>query len=139
MNLKDSKYKNFVLVKEMLQTGDIIKNLDIDKITSYAKYVKTKKAFFAGEGSSRIFPAKNVIYKSKIHNYKEECSTENSTQSMEYDLKDNTVFAASNSGKTKEVIMLIRKLKKKGHKAIIGVVANDKTPVMEESNYSYLL
>jgi len=139
MNLTDSKYNRYSIVKEMLETASMIEKLDVKKIEAYAGKIKTKKIFFTGEGSSRIFPAKNTMYKAKIHNYKEYFSTENSTQALEYDLKDSTVFIASNSGRTKEAGRLLRKLKKEGHKAIFGVVANAGTPILEEADFGYLL
>jgi len=35
MNLKDNKYNQFFLIKEMLETGEIVKHLDIEKILSF--------------------------------------------------------------------------------------------------------
>lgn len=35
MNLQDNKYNKFFLIKEMLETGEIIKRLDVRKILSY--------------------------------------------------------------------------------------------------------
>lgn len=46
---------------------------------------------------------------------------------------------ASNSGKTKEDLKLIRKLKRQDHDNIIGIIANAGTPVMNEAHASYLL
>ena len=63
MNLQDNKYNKFFLIREMLETGEIIKRLDIKKILSYEKEVKKERIFFTGEGSSRIFPAKKIIKK----------------------------------------------------------------------------
>ena len=42
----------------MLDTGEIIRNLEVGKILSFEKEVKKDRIFFTGEGSSRIFPAK---------------------------------------------------------------------------------
>ena len=46
----------------MLEAGEIIKHLDIKKILSYEKEVKKERTFITGEGSSRIFPAKKIMY-----------------------------------------------------------------------------
>jgi len=63
MNLQDNKYNQFFLIREMLETGEIVKRLDLKKILSYEKEVKNDRIFFTGEGSSRIFPAKKLCMK----------------------------------------------------------------------------
>jgi len=65
MNLQDTKYNQFFLIREMLETGEIVKRLDIKKILSYEKEVKKERIFFTGEGSSRIFPAKKIMYEAQ--------------------------------------------------------------------------
>jgi len=139
MNLQDIKYNKFFLTKEMLETGEIIKKLNVEKILSYEKEVKKEKIFITGEGSSRIFPAKKVMYEARKKNYKEDFYTDCATQALEYNLLDSTVFVASNSGKTKEDLELIRKLKRQNHDNIISIVANAGTPIMNEAHVSYLL
>ena len=139
MNLQDNKYNQFFLIREMLETGEIVKHLDIKKILSYEKEVKKKRIFFTGEGSSRIFPAKKTMYEARKKGYKEDFYTDCATQALEYDLLDSTVFVASNSGRTKEDLELIRKLKRQNHDNIISIVANAGTPIMNEAHLSYLL
>jgi len=139
MNLQDNKYNQFFLIREMLETGEIVKRLDIKKILSYEKEVKKERIFFTGEGSSRIFPAKKIMYESQKKVYKEDFYTDCATQALEYHLLDSTVFVASNSGKTKEDLELIRKLKRQNHDNIISIVANAGTPIMNEAHVSYLL
>ena len=139
MNLQDTKYNQFFLIREMLETGEIVKHLDIKKILSYEKEVKKERIFFTGEGSSRIFPAKKTMYEARKKGYKEDFYTDCATQALEYNLLDSTVFVASNSGKTKEDLELIRKLKRQNHDNIISIVANAGTPIMNEAHLSYLL
>ena len=139
MNLQDNKYNKYYLIKEMLETGEIVKHLDIKKILSYEKEVKKERVFFTGEGSSRIFPAKKTMYEARKKGYKEDFYTDCATQALEYDLLDSTVFVSSNSGRTKEDLALIRKLKKQNHDNIISIVANAGTPIMNEAHLSYLL
>jgi len=139
MNLQDTKYNQFFLIREMLETGEIVKHLDIKKILSYEKEVKKERIFFTGEGSSRIFPAKKTMYEARKKGYKEDFYTDCATQALEYNLLDSTVFVASNSGKTKEDLELIRKLKRQNHDNIISIVANAGTPIMNEAHVSYLL
>ena len=139
MNLKDNKYFQFSLIREMLETAEIVKHLNVKKILSYEKEVKKERIFFTGEGSSRIFPAKKIMYEARKKGYKEDFYTDGATQALEYKLLDSTVFVASNSGKTKEDLELIRKLKKQNHDNIISVTASAGTPVMNEAHISYLL
>jgi len=139
MNLQDNRYNKFFLIREMLETGEIVKHLDIKKILSYEKEVKKERIFFTGEGSSRIFPAKKIMYEARKRGYKEDFYTDCATQALEYNLLNSTVFVASNSGKTKEDLELIRKLKRQNHDNIISIVANAGTPIMNEAHVSYLL
>jgi len=139
MNLQDNKYNKFFLIKEMLETGEIIKRLEVRKILSYEEEVKKERVFITGEGSSRIFPAKKIMYEARKKGYKEDFYTDCATQALEYNLLDSTVFVASNSGKTKEDLELIRKLKKQNHDNIISIVGNVGTPIMNEAHVSYLL
>ena len=139
MNLQDNKYNQFFLIREMLETGEIVKHLDLKKILSYGKEVKKERVFFTGEGSSRIFPAKKMMYEAQKKGYKEDFYTDCATQALEYNLLDSTVFVASNSGRTKEDLELIRKLKRQNHDNIISIVANAGTPIMNEAHLSYLL
>jgi len=92
-----------------------------------------------GEGSSRIFPAKKIMYEARKKGYKEDFYTDCAMQALEYDLQDSTVFVASNSGKTKEDLELIQKLKRQNHDNIMSIVANAGTPIMKEAHVSYLL
>jgi len=139
MNLKDSKYNKYFLIKEMLETGEIVKHLNIEKILSFEREVKKERIFFTGEGSSRILPAKKIMYEARKKGYKEDFFTDCATQALEYNLLDSTVFVASNSGKTKEDLELIRKLKRQNHDNIISIVANAGTPIMNQAHASYLL
>jgi len=139
MNLQGNKYNKFFLTREMLETGEIVRQLDVKKILSYEKEVKKERIFFTGEGSSRIFPAKKIMYEARKKGYTEDFYTDCATQALEYQLLDSTVFVASNSGKTKEDLELIRKLKGQNHDNIISIVANAGTQIMNEAHVSYLL
>lgn len=137
MNLQDEKYSRYKLVTEMLETAKVIRNLDIDAISHFS--ITHDSVLITGEGSSRIFPAKNCIYTSLIKGYPVTIRTENATQAREYDLSAYSVFVASNSGKTAEGVRLIRHLKEKGHDDITGIVAHANTPIMNESDNHWLL
>lgn len=139
MNLNDAKYNQFSLVHEMLQTQNVVKNIDIQQVVDCAKHVTQNKIFFTGEGSSRIFPAKKTMYDALKNNYEQTFSTESATQALEYQLANHAVFVSSNSGKTKEGVRLIRHLKTHGHPTIIGLVSKAGTPICTESDYGYTL
>ncbi len=139
MNLQDSRYNKYYLVREMLETGKVVSNLDLERIFSFEKEVKKKRIFFTGEGSSRIFPAKKMMYEAQKKGYKEDFYTDCAFQALEYYLLDNTVFVASNSGNTKEDLELIYQLKRQNHHNIISIAANEGTPIMNEANAAYLL
>ncbi len=62
MNLQDPKYGNFALVHEMLETPRIVAAFDFQGARDAAQIIRqTGRLFLTGEGSSRIFPAKNLI------------------------------------------------------------------------------
>jgi glucosamine--fructose-6-phosphate aminotransferase (isomerizing) len=140
MNLTEEKYSRYALVREMMETPDIIRSFDQVAATKFSKIVKSCKGLFlTGEGSSRIFPAKRTIWASLKKDFTLPVLTEGCTQAEEYNLKDFTVFAASNSGQTKEVIRLAAALKKQKHKAIFGLTANNKTKLEEIASGTHVL
>ena len=65
--------------------------------------------------------------------------TEGCTQAEEYNLNDHAVFAASNSGQTKEVIRLTTSLKKQKHSKVFGLTANPGTKLEEIASDTHVL
>lgn len=140
MNLKEEKYNRYALVREMMQTPDIIKAFKPGAVAKFAEAVRSRRGLFlTGEGSSRIFPAKRAIWASLKWDFSRPVTTEGSTQAEEYNLKDFAVFAASNSGQTKEVIRLATALKKKNHGGVYGLTANPKTKLEEITDDTHVL
>jgi glucosamine--fructose-6-phosphate aminotransferase (isomerizing) len=140
MNLKEEKYNKFALVREMMETPDIIRAFDPGVAAKFVEAVRSRKGLFlTGEGSSRIFPAKRAIWASLKWDFSKPVTTEGSTQAEEYNLKDFAVFAASNSGQTKEVIRLATALKKNNHNAVFGLTANERTKLGEIANATHIL
>jgi glucosamine--fructose-6-phosphate aminotransferase (isomerizing) len=92
-----------------------------------------------GEGSSRIFPAKNAIRKSLRWGLDLQAATDGSRQSTEYDLSKFAVFCASNSGRTKEVVLLAKKLAQEGNNNRFGLTANEKTLLEEACSETFVL
>ena len=140
MNLKEEKYNKYALVKEMMETPSIISSFNAGAVSGFSAKAKSKKGLFlTGEGSSRIFPAKRAIQRSLQKSFTMPVVTEGSTQAMEYSLKDFAIFAASNSGQTKEVIRLVTALKKAGHNAVFGLTANKGTKLGDLADATHVL
>ncbi len=140
MNSKDNKYSKYALVREMLETASIIRNFDPKVSERFVISIKSSKGLFlTGEGSSRIFPARRAIYSTLKKKFMLPVITDGCTQAMEYNLEDFTVFAASNSGQTKEVIRMVIDLKKKNHKAIYALTANKNTKLQELAAGTHVL
>jgi glutamine---fructose-6-phosphate transaminase (isomerizing) len=140
MKLTEEKYNKYALVREMMETPQIINAFKPEAASEFAKAVRKHKGLFlTGEGSSRIFPAKRAIYASHKKGLSLPVVTEGCTQAEEYNLNDYTVFAASNSGQTKEVVRLTTALKKQKHPAIFGLTANPKTKLEEIATSTHVL
>ena len=139
MNRADDRYTKFHLAGEMMETPDIIRNTSIDSIKEFAGFVRHERILLSGEGSSRIFPAGKVRCDAMRNHYNADIQVEGATQAAEYHLEDYTVFVASNSGKTREAVELIEKLKRENHRAICGIVSKEGSPVQELSDTCYLL
>ena len=140
MNLKEEKYNKYALVREMMETPDIIKAFNPGAVARFTDAVKSRRGLFlTGEGSSRIFPAKRAIWAALKWDFSKPVATEGSTQAEEYKLNDFAVFAASNSGQTKEVIRLATALKKQSHGAVFGLTANPATKLEEIADGTHIL
>lgn len=139
MILSESRYRKFSIIREMFETSDVVRAFDIEGVEPFLDMARSERVLLSGEGSSRIFPAKNLIYTALQNNFSVVPFTEGGTQALEYDLSDTAVFVASNSGRTKEGVALIRGLKGRGHAGVCGIVANAATPIEEESDTHFLL
>jgi glucosamine--fructose-6-phosphate aminotransferase (isomerizing) len=132
MNLSDSRYSQYALVREMMDTIEVVKGFDPGQTAKVAKDIKAVgKLLLTGEGSSRIFPAKNIIRKALTMGLDLSIVTDGSRQAALYDLSKFAVFFASNSGRTKEVVLLAKKLTAQGNGHCYGLSANAGT-VLEE-------
>ena len=140
MNRNDPAQNRFALVREMLETPDVIRGLDWAAAAGLAEAVRKKDGlFFTGEGSSRIFPAHNVIALARRRGLTPRIECEGARQAMEYDLQRRAVFGTSNSGKTREVIELFRRLKARGHDALYGLTATPESPLEQECKKTVVL
>jgi len=135
-----SKYTQYALVREMMETPAILKNFKLSNTENAARAIEqTGRLFFTGEGSSRIFPAKNAISSSMRKGLELQMAAEGGRQALEYHLEKHVVFGASNSGQTKEVIALLNTLKKAGHRNLFGLTANKNTKLESLASQTFLL
>lgn len=101
----------FSLVKEMLEAPEVLRRFDRGIVADWADVIRQRqRLFLTGEGSSRIFPAKNMISLAMRAGDPLQIATEGARQAAEYDLDGYVVLCASNSGQTRELIALLEKL-----------------------------
>jgi glutamine---fructose-6-phosphate transaminase (isomerizing) len=140
MNLKDPKYSKYALVQEMMQTAEVVRKFNPDQTKGIAEEIKSAgRLLLTGEGSSRIFPAKNSIRKSLTWGLDMSVFTDGSRQSAQYDLSKLAVFCASNSGRTKEVVLLAKKLAAMGNQKRFALTANNDTLLEKECTKTWVL
>ncbi len=140
MNLTDVQYAGYALVQEMMQTPDVVREFNPRQTRVIALDLQTAgKLFLTGEGSSRLFPAKNSIRKALTWGLDLSVFTEGANQSALYDLSRMIVFCASNSGRTKEVIELAKDLAASGKGKPYGLSANQNTLLEKECKKTFIL
>jgi len=140
MNLTNPNYAKFALVQEMMQTIEVVKNFNPYHTKAIAEKIKSVgKLFFTGEGSSRILPAKNAIRKALTWGIDMALFTDGSRQAAQYDLSKFAVFCASNSGRTKEIVVLAKKLASIGNKNRFALTANKDTLLEKECAQTFVL
>lgn len=140
MNLTDPNYAQYALVQEMMQTVETVEKFDPAQTAEVAKAIKAAgRLFLTGEGSSRIFPAKNAIRKALTWGMDLSIATDGSRQSAQYDLSKFAVFCASNSGRTKEVVLLAKMLGEIGNPNRYCLSANEGTMLEKECVKTWVL
>lgn len=140
MNLKEQRYAQHALVREMMDTVGVVKNFDPGQTKDVAKDIKSAgRLLLTGEGSSRIFPAKNAIRKALRWGLDLNIFTDGSRQSAQYDLAKFAVFCASNSGRTKEVVLLAQKLAAMNNPHRFGLTANNDTLLEKACRQTFVL
>jgi len=136
----DLKYSKFALVREMMQTPEILRQFKLKEADEVVKLIKNnKKLFFTGEGSSRIFPAKNAMYCARRSGSDLNMAAEGGLQACCYDLANSIIFGASNSGQTKEVINLFERLNRINHNYLFALTANKNTKLESLSKQTFVL
>lgn len=143
MNLIDAKYKRYELCKDMLSVPDILGSYSLREDEHLVSVMeKSESVLFTGEGSSRIFPARQTIARYRSEPHEKKLFTAGSLESLEFNLDNSTVLGASNSGQTKELLLLFRELKKKRsdrNPTLIGVTSTPDSPLTREADFSHVL
>lgn len=140
MNLHEPRYAKYALVREMMDTVSVVKGFDPAQSAEVAREIAgAGRLLMTGEGSSRIFPAKNAIRKALTWGLDLHACTEGSRQAAQYDLSKFAVFCASNSGRTKEVVLLAQKLAAQGNRRRYCLSANAGTPLAQATTREFVL
>jgi glutamine---fructose-6-phosphate transaminase (isomerizing) len=140
MNDTEERYCNYSLVREMLETPEIVAGFDSAALAALGKKIRSVgRLLMTGEGSSRLFPAKSAIAHASRMGWPLSLQTEAGRQATEYDLSNSAVFALSNSGKTAEVIRLFKQLKEAGHENRYSLSATPGSPLEELANEGFVL
>ena len=137
---EQAKYTQFALAREMMETPAILRGFRAGAIDAAAEAIrKAGRLFLTGEGSSRIFPAKNAMMHAMRRGLPVQIATEGGRQAAEYRLDSFVVFGASNSGRTKEVISLFEALGQAGHPHLYGLTANAGTKLESLARQTFML
>lgn len=116
MQPQSPPYHDFALVRDMWAAVEVIRTFDPKVVEPFVEPIRQSgRLLLSGEGSSRLFPAKNAIAYSRRQGWPLVLHTEAGRQAQEYDLRGWAVLAISNSGRTAEVIRLFSTLKEAGH------------------------
>jgi glucosamine--fructose-6-phosphate aminotransferase (isomerizing) len=157
MNAHDATYTRYALVREMLDTAEVVRSFPVGRIGELPPPAAGGTAapgadagrrggpgaaapFLVGEGSSRIFPADHVVHACLTRGDAVAPRTESAHEAAALDLSGRLVYVASNSGRTAECVHLIRRLRERGHQGgIVGIAGAAETPVAAESDEAYVL
>ena len=116
----------FETEKEMFEAGGIIKKFDLDVMKRIAKEIGLRKIIFTGMGSSVLFPAKQAKSRAFGLNIKNSVEAYFASDLLSYnDFSDAYVILCSNSGMTKETVLLQKHIKKRGAKYLAVTAVPD--------------
>lgn len=140
MDKLDARYASFALVREMLETSDVLRSFPIATAAEHAP--SAALAFLTGEGSSRIFPAKHARVQSLRRGDQVRIELEGAAQASEYAIANAHLYAASNSGRTAEVVRLLKRLHGSSNPRparTTALVASAGTPIGELCDQEFVL
>lgn len=124
----------------MSETSQLLRHFNPHQAEAWiAPLCGQKAVFLTGEGSSRIFPAHNLIAKASQRGRLDwRFHTEGARQAGEYNLQGCAVVGASNSGQTRELIDLFTRLRRESIPCY-GVTATPGSKLIELADHSIIL
>lgn len=112
--------------QEMLDSKQVMLNLDFNITQNLAQQIGNSRIIFTGMGSSLIFPGKQAKNRALKFNLTNKFEAYFASDLFQFnDFSDTFVFLCSNSGKTKEVILLLDHVQKQGGKCIAVTAVAD--------------
>lgn len=112
--------------KEMLEAKDVCLNFDLSQTAQLAKQIGKKRIIFTGMGSSMIFPAKQAKNRALQYNIDNKVEAYFASDLFQYtEFSDTFLFLCSNSGRTKEVILLLEHARKHGATCVALTAVED--------------
>jgi glucosamine--fructose-6-phosphate aminotransferase (isomerizing) len=111
------------LIDDILETPDILERFDPAAAAAMAQQAKPfDTLLLTGEGSSRIFPARQAMARARIRG-DFSLAVAGATEAVFMDLTRAAVLAATNSGRTAEVIRLGQFLREGKHPGFFGLTS----------------
>lgn len=105
--------------QEMLETEQVCLNFDFNITKELAEKIGNSRIIFTGMGSSLIYPGKQAKNRALKLNISNRVEAYFASDLFQYeDFSDTYIFLCSNSGKTKEVILLLDYVKSRGAKCV---------------------
>lgn len=124
----------FALLREMAETPQLIRNFAPASTQAWRdEWMARGKLLVTGEGSSRIFPAKNLIARCRHLGITLDVTTDGARAAAEYVQADRMIIALSNSGRTRETVALAQQLPS------YAISAHDNTPLTTAAEGSIIL
>ncbi len=112
--------------QEMLESKQIMLNFDFNITQSIAQKIGNSRIIFTGMGSSLIFPGKQAKNRALKFDLANKVGAYFASDLFQYtNFSDTYIFLCSNSGKTKEVILLLDYVKNKGAKCVAVTAVAD--------------
>lgn len=140
MHPERAPYNQSGLVTDMLETTTVMRSFTPSLVETLIGPIReTGRLHITGEGSSRLFPAKQAIQHVRRNGWPLVVHTDAGRQSQEYNLRDWAVLGLSNSGRTAEVIRLFTSLRDAGHHRRFSLTATAQSTLENLANRGFVL
>lgn len=129
----------YALLREMAAAPALIAQFDAARTGNFrARVLQKSRLLVTGEGSSRLFPAGNLIDRARRTNAALAVTAEGARQAMEYAPGDTTVIGLSNSGRTRETAHALEFFRRQNITTLAITGAAD-SPVAQQADDSITL